>query len=91
MPNLVTVEKFADLSGYTPKAVRNKVHDGTWPYGVWVKAPDGRILIDQRAYDEWAISGQAQKRPVIPASKSVSHIKASGAGSASSSSPPPLI
>lgn len=51
----VTVEKFGDFSGYTPDAVRSKIKRGDWLEGaVWVKAPDGRILIDIEGYEQWA-------------------------------------
>lgn len=41
----VTIGRFAELSGYTEKAIRAKIHDGTWEKGaVWVKAPDGASL-----------------------------------------------
>ena len=51
----MTIEKFCDFSGYTPDAVRSKIKRGDWLEGaVWVKAPDGRILIDTEGYDKWA-------------------------------------
>lgn len=65
MPRFVTIEKFAELSGYTPDAQRTKIQRGVWLEGaVWVKAPDGRILIDQEGYELWAsgaMSSQHQK------------------------------
>jgi len=55
MMRFVTIEKFAELSGYTPDAVRSKMKRGDWLEGaVWIKAPDGRILIDQQGYERWA-------------------------------------
>lgn len=54
----VTIEKFAELSGYTPDATRSKIKRGDWLEGVvWVKAPDGRILIDLEGYEKW-VSGE---------------------------------
>lgn len=51
----VTIEKFAELSGYTPDAVRSKIKRGDWLEGsVWKKAPDGRILIDLEGFERWA-------------------------------------
>lgn len=51
----VTIERFAELSGYTPDAVRSKIKRGDWLEGtVWTKAPDGRILIDLEGYERWA-------------------------------------
>ena len=51
----VTIKKFALESGYTEDAVRSKIDKGVWLEGtVWIKAPDGRILIDQEGYEKWA-------------------------------------
>lgn len=51
----VTVEKFASESGYTEDAIRTKIKRGIWLEGaVWLKAPDGRILIDSEGYEKWA-------------------------------------
>ena len=55
---LVTVEKFADETGYTPDAVRSKIKRGDWLEGaLWIKAPDGRILMDVEGYERWARGG----------------------------------
>ena len=53
----LTIEKFSAESGYTPDAVRSKIKRGDWLEGhVWVKAPDGRILIDTEGYEQWVTS-----------------------------------
>ena len=50
-----TLEKFCELSGYKPDEVRTKIRRGDWQErSVWVKAPDGRILIDREGYERWA-------------------------------------
>jgi hypothetical protein len=50
----VTIKRFAELSGYSEAAVRQKIHTGVWLIDhVWVKAPDGRILIDIQAFERW--------------------------------------
>lgn len=65
MLRFVTIEKFCAESGYTPDAVRTKIQRGVWLEGaVWIKAPDGRILIDTEGYERWAsgeMSSQHQK------------------------------
>ena len=54
----VTIKRFAEIAGYTEKAVRRKIESGVWLEGsVWVKAPDGRILIDVEAFERWAEGG----------------------------------
>lgn len=50
----VTISKFADMSGYTPAAIRSKIRDGIWRQDLeWRKAPDGRILVDVDGYHRW--------------------------------------
>jgi hypothetical protein len=53
----LTIEKFSAESGYTPDAVRSKIKRGDWLEGeIWVKAPDGRILISTEAFEKWVTS-----------------------------------
>lgn len=55
----VTIEKFSEMSGYTPDAVRSKIKRGDWLEGyVWTKAPDGRILIDVLGFENWVTKQQ---------------------------------
>lgn len=54
MLDKVTIPRFAELSGYTEKAIRAKIDRGDWPEGVYIRAPDDRILISIRGYEEWA-------------------------------------
>lgn len=56
----VTIEKMSELSGYSPDAVRSKIKRGDWLEGiVWIKAPDGRILIDLEGYEKWVSGGMS--------------------------------
>ncbi len=56
----VTIEKFQELTGYTPDATRSKIKRGDWLEGaVYIKAPDGRVLIDIEGYEWWVQSGAA--------------------------------
>lgn len=42
------------LTGYTVKAMERKIERGDWAQGkVWIRAPDGRILIDIVGYHKW--------------------------------------
>lgn len=55
MLRYVTIEKFSELSGYTPDAIRSKISRGDWLQDlVWVTAPDGRILVDVVGFEAWA-------------------------------------
>lgn len=50
----LTIRRFAELSGYSEEAVRRKIECGVWLEGdVFVKAPDGRILVDVERYERW--------------------------------------
>lgn len=54
MLRYVTISKFALESGYTENAIRTKIRDGIWIEGaVWIKAPDGRNLIDVKGFEQW--------------------------------------
>lgn len=80
----VTIEKFADLSGYTPDAVRSKIKRGDWLQGfMWIKAPDGRNLIDLEGYEKWA-TGAVFSQHQQAVSASVSAIAVSRARNESS-------
>jgi hypothetical protein len=62
MLNYLTIRKFSAESGYSEAAVRSKVRDGIWAEGaVWVRAPDGRILIDVTGYERWVESSPTLK------------------------------
>jgi hypothetical protein len=59
---LVRVSLFAQLTGYSEKAVRNKIDRGDWREGVhFHKAPDGALLMDLEAYYQWATGGTPTK------------------------------
>jgi len=50
----VLINRFAELTGYSEKAVRCKIDEGVFVQGVhWRKAPDGRIHIDVEAHARW--------------------------------------
>jgi hypothetical protein len=54
-PRYVRISLFAQLTGYSEKAVRRKIDSGAWREGVhYRKAPDGAILVDLEGYEQWA-------------------------------------
>ena len=56
----VRISHFSALSGYTPKAVYEKIRVGVWIEGRhYRRAPDGHILIDLEAFERW-VEGQSQ-------------------------------
>lgn len=55
MSDLKLLPKAAELTGYSEKAIRRKIEDGVWLEGhEYVRAPDGRILVDMDAFNRWA-------------------------------------
>lgn len=48
------IPAFANLTGYSEKAVRRKIEDGVWLEGKhYKKAPDGRITMNLQEYYKW--------------------------------------
>jgi hypothetical protein len=42
------------ITGYTVKAMQRKIERGDWFEGkVWVRAPDGHILISIEGFEKW--------------------------------------
>ena len=42
------------ITGYTVKAMQRKIERGEWIKGkVWLRAPDGRILISVTGFETW--------------------------------------
>lgn len=92
MAKYQTIKKFAETSGYTERAIRTKISDGTWPIQqVWFRAPDGKPLISVEGYEEWVESGAVSGARRPRASKSASCMKVRNVGNVSHLSPPPLI
>lgn len=54
------IRKLAEDTGYTEKAIRRKIEDGILVQGKhYKKAPDGNILIDIDAFNDW-VEGNTQ-------------------------------
>ena len=50
----VLLNMAAQMTGYTVKAMERKIERGDWIEGkVWLRAPDGRILIDVLGFQRW--------------------------------------
>ena len=51
----VKLAKFCADTGYTVKAIERKMEEGVLLKGVeYHKAPDGKILVDVKAFNLWA-------------------------------------
>ena len=56
---LKRIPLFCQESGYSEKAVSRKIEDGVWVEGrEYVRAPDGRLLIDMAGFEKWALGEQ---------------------------------
>jgi hypothetical protein len=54
MNRLVTVKKYAQISGYSEEAIRQKIKKGVWQLGRHVfKGPDGRLMIKVEEVETW--------------------------------------
>jgi hypothetical protein len=50
----VVIEKASELTGYTRRAIEEKIAKGIWLEGrEWVHAPDGRRLISMKGFEQW--------------------------------------
>lgn len=79
----VVIEKAAEITGYTRRAIEEKIARGVWLEGqVWVHAPDGRRLISLKGYAQWVEQGNK-------GSTSASRRSASRSASTESSTSPP--
>jgi len=54
------LRQFCAIMGYTPEAIRSKIHRREWAEGQeFCKDPHGHIHIILKGYDQWARSGTA--------------------------------
>lgn len=58
----ITIQKLAEATGYSEKALRNKIMRGDFLQGIhYRKSPDGRIHFNLEAYEKW-VEGQTPIR-----------------------------
>lgn len=56
----VKLELFAEFTGYSVKALNQKIDKGVWMEGrEFKRAPDGHRLIDIERFEKWVEMGQA--------------------------------
>ena len=56
----VRIRKFAEITGYSERAVYMKIAKGVWIAGrEYRRAPDGNICVDMEGYSLWVEGGQA--------------------------------
>lgn len=57
LPRWIRATKYAEISGISPRAIEAKRTRGVWLEGThWIKAPDGTIMVNWRAVDDWVES-----------------------------------
>ena len=62
----VTMSKAADMTGYSVRAMQEKIKEGVWPENVlWVRAPDGKRLIDLDGFERWVESSVMKRGPGV--------------------------
>lgn len=92
MARFVTIKKCSEETGYSEDAIRQKIARQDWKIGkVYVKAPDGRVLIDMDGYQKWVQESAELPAEQRQVSRSRSNIRVKGVVSRYHSSPPPLI
>ncbi|MDZ4282841.1 MAG: excisionase [Hydrogenophaga sp.] len=53
-PRYVLLKKHAENTGYSLKALNQKIDKGTWIQGIhWRKSPDGKRQINLEEYEKW--------------------------------------
>ena len=58
-PRYVLIAKAAELTGYSKRAIEEKIAKGVWREGLeWCKAPDGHRTIDLLGYERWVEEGR---------------------------------
>tara|TARA_R110002050_G_scaffold190228_1_gene324867 strand:+ start:308 stop:586 length:279 start_codon:yes stop_codon:yes gene_type:complete len=73
-----TIRRFSTESGYTEEAIRTKISRGVFRENeVWIRSPDGRVLISIEGFNQWVEKGQEFLKEVTTASLSHLHIKES--------------
>jgi hypothetical protein len=56
----VLIPRAAELTGYTPRAIKEKIAKGVWLEGrEYVRAPDGHLMVSLKGYEQWVAQGKA--------------------------------
>lgn len=88
----VTIKKCSELTGYSEMAIRSKISDGVWlERNVWVKAPDGRVLINMDGYEAWVQRGSSSSFGLIGMTGTPPPLTRVAPKNAARSSPSPLL
>ncbi|MCG3168378.1 MAG: hypothetical protein WA094_07985 [Candidatus Desulfobacillus denitrificans] len=69
---LVTIKKLAEITGYSPAALRKKIERGVLIEGLhYVRSPDSRILISLHAFQAWALGAPIE--PLCKMTRGANH------------------
>ncbi len=62
--NYVLLSKLAELSGYSEKALRQKISKGQFIEGThYIRSPDGRIHFHLQRYQDWLTNASQKGSP----------------------------
>lgn len=54
----IRVNKFAEMTGFTPNAIYCKIREGAWTDGFqYRKGPDGHVYVDLEGFERWVCQG----------------------------------
>lgn len=57
-PDFVLVPRFCEITGFSVRAVAEKIKKGVWVEGrEWKRGPDGHRYISLKGYDRWVQQG----------------------------------
>ena len=84
---LKRIPLFCQETGYSENAVARKIEEGVWIEGrEYVRAPDGRLLIDMDGFEKWALGdkrwAEKQKAAALIPANAASESGSRGTGSA---------
>jgi len=57
-PTWVLIDRFSEMTGHSPNAVKIKRKRGIWPDGIITQVRGGRLYVNLRAYDRWVETGK---------------------------------
>jgi len=58
--SIITLDLATAVTGLTRKAIEGKIARGDWLAGrEYHRAPDGRIFIDLKGYEQWVVGATA--------------------------------
>ncbi len=54
--SIITANLYAEISGYSIKAIKRKIEDGVWNTQLAFRAPNAEIMVNINSVEKWIIS-----------------------------------